>query len=180
MLLLSAASNSCHRLWRAASVCRCLGATLPAQPAAHCASENGEPGYYLLNLESSDLSNLSADLGSLGFRSGEGISPGRALRVIHAIIRACLLTFGMASAAVAEIDRKIDDVHRHIVRDALDVSFCAVSSMCVERREGDELVISLAGVNDDAPEMKPILATNDLELVTLAQNLGLGEAIDAS
>lgn len=45
-----------------------------------------------MRLETGEVANLAAELGSAGFKSGEGISPGRLLRVAHALGRACLLT----------------------------------------------------------------------------------------
>ena len=48
---------------------------------------------YEVKLETGEVANLAAELGSAGFKSGAGISPGRLLRVAHALGRACLLTF---------------------------------------------------------------------------------------
>ena len=44
-----------------------------------------ERGQYLLCLESSDVSAVSADLQALGFQSG--INPGRMIRVLHTVVR---------------------------------------------------------------------------------------------
>lgn len=58
---------------------------------AHGMAEEGVPRYEV-RLETGEVANLAAELGSAGFKSGEGISPGRLLRVAHALGRACLLT----------------------------------------------------------------------------------------
>ena len=59
--------------------------------AAAGVEEEGQDEY-LLALESSDMANLCADVASLGFLGGEGITPGRLLRVAHALTRVTLLT----------------------------------------------------------------------------------------
>jgi hypothetical protein len=48
---------------------------------------------YRLSLASSDVSNVCADMQSLGFQSY--ISPARAIRVVHTIVRTVALTFGV-------------------------------------------------------------------------------------
>lgn len=48
-------------------------------------------------LESSDMANLAADASALAFASGPGITPGRLLRVAHALTRAAIMTLGGAS-----------------------------------------------------------------------------------
>ncbi|KAL0049997.1 hypothetical protein WJX82_002413 [Trebouxia sp. C0006] len=58
--------------------------------------DDGSDAHFVLNMESSDVSNLNAELTQLGFRSGEGVSPGRTLRIVQAISRAILLTTGMS------------------------------------------------------------------------------------
>ena len=55
------------------------------------AEETGQTGY-MLNLESSDAANLSAEAVCLGYRSADGISPGRLLRTAQALARAIMLT----------------------------------------------------------------------------------------
>ena len=42
-------------------------------------------------VETGEVSNLSAEMGLVSFRTGEGVSPGRLLRVAHALARGCLL-----------------------------------------------------------------------------------------
>lgn len=53
-------------------------------------TEEGGRGQYLVCLESSDVSNISADLAALGFQSA--INPGRMIRVLHTLIRTVLIT----------------------------------------------------------------------------------------
>lgn len=55
------------------------------------AEEEGQEEY-LLALESSEMANLRADVAAAGFLSGAGMSPGRLLRVAHALSRAVLMT----------------------------------------------------------------------------------------
>ena len=50
-------------------------------------TEDGSGGQYMLCLESSDVSAVSADLQALGFQSGAGINPGRMIRVVHTVVR---------------------------------------------------------------------------------------------
>jgi len=56
-----------------------------------CAEEEGQDEY-LLALESSDLANLCADVAALGLVGGAGVTPGRLLRVIHALTRVAVMT----------------------------------------------------------------------------------------
>ena len=59
------------------------------------AEQTGQVGY-MLKLESSDAANLSAEAVGLGYRSSEGISPGRLLRTAQALARAIMLTLKSA------------------------------------------------------------------------------------
>ncbi|KAK9816598.1 hypothetical protein WJX72_002556 [[Myrmecia] bisecta] len=150
----------------ASSVLGCLGdvAHLSFAPA----SSDAGVQQYLLALESSEVSNLSAELASLGFRSGEGVSPGRALRVLHGLIRAGMLTFSSPKAQIEAVDSKFDALYQHIVRDALDVA------MCMEARSGvvdNELFVYVGGIGVDGPELCPLSLTNDLDLVSVAQSI---------
>ena len=70
--------------------------------AAACIEEEGQDEY-LLALESSDMANLCADVASLGFLGGKGITPGRLLRVVHALTRVTLLTIAGAIISCASI-----------------------------------------------------------------------------
>ncbi len=58
-----------------------------------CGAEEEGQEEYLLALESSEMANLRADVAAAGFLSGSGLSPGRLLRVAHALSRAVLMTF---------------------------------------------------------------------------------------
>ncbi len=75
-----------------------------------CTGEGGQEGQYQLALETGDASNLSCTLSGLGFRSGEGVSPGRVLRVIHAIVRTIFLAMGTKKAELAHADVIIEKV----------------------------------------------------------------------
>lgn len=44
------------------------------------------------------MANLAADLASVGYASGPGITPGRLLRVAHSLVRATIMTLGGAQA----------------------------------------------------------------------------------
>ena len=56
----------------------------------YLSADDGEP-YYAVAIETGEVSNLSAEMGLVSFRTGEGISPGRLVRVAHALARGCLL-----------------------------------------------------------------------------------------
>ncbi len=58
-----------------------------------CKAEEEGQEEYLLALESSEMANLRADVATAGFVSGAAMSPGRLLRVAHALSRAILMTF---------------------------------------------------------------------------------------
>ena len=60
------------------------------------AAETGQLGY-MIKLESSDAANLCAEALYLGYRSGEGISPGRLLRTAQALARAIMITLRSTS-----------------------------------------------------------------------------------
>lgn len=54
-------------------------------------AETGQLGY-MIRLESSDGANLMAEAVALGYKSGEGVSPGRLLRTAQALARAIMIT----------------------------------------------------------------------------------------
>ena len=74
-----------------------------------CAGE-GEEGQYQVAIETGEASNLSGSLAGLGFRSSEGVSPGRVLRVIHALVRTIFLAMGTKKAELAHADEVIEKV----------------------------------------------------------------------
>ena len=71
------------KLWQAAA------SLLPHGPDL-LPTDDGS-AYYAVAVETGEVSNLSAEMGLVSFRTGEGISPGRLIRVAHALARACLL-----------------------------------------------------------------------------------------
>ena len=123
-------------------------------------------------MESSDVSNLNAELSQLGFRSGEGVSPGRTLRIVQAISRAVLLTTGMSKAAVKGFDAKFDSWHRHLTKDTLDVAVCLAAESNVHRKSKSEpLMVHVSGTSDDTFGTKPVSLTNEVELVSMLRSL---------
>ncbi len=50
-------------------------------------------------LESSDVSNIAADLAALGFQSA--LNPGRMIRVLHTLVRTLLITLRVSSTFVS-------------------------------------------------------------------------------
>ena len=64
------------------------------------AEEEGQDEY-LLALESSDMANLCADVAALGFLGGSGVTPGRLLRVVHALTRVAVMTLSGTSPFLA-------------------------------------------------------------------------------
>lgn len=53
-------------------------------------------GQYLVCLESSDVSNIAADLAALGFQSA--LNPGRMIRVLHTLVRTLLITLRVSTS----------------------------------------------------------------------------------
>ena len=70
----------------------------------------GEQGQYQVAIETGEACNLSGSLAGLGFRSSEGVSPGRVLRVIHAVVRTIFLAMGTKKAELAHADEIIEKV----------------------------------------------------------------------
>ena len=126
----------------------------------------------MLNLESSDVSNLNAELTQLGFRSGEGVSPGRTLRIVQAISRAVLLTTGMSKSAVKAFDAKFDSWHRQLTKETLDLAVCLAAESSVRRKSSSEpLMVHVSGTSDDAAGTKPVSLTNEIELVSMIRSI---------
>lgn len=119
-------------------------------------------------MESSDVSNLSAELTQLGFRSGEGVSPGRTLRIVQAISRAVLLTTGTSAKSLKGFDSKFDAWHRHLTKETMDVAVCLAAESNVNRKSKSEpLMIHVAGTSDDVFGTKPVSLTNEIELLSM-------------
>lgn len=68
-----------------------------------CKAEEEGQEEYLLALESSEMANLRADVATAGFVSGAAMSPGRLLRVAHALSRAILMTFSGTEFAALDV-----------------------------------------------------------------------------
>ncbi len=139
-----------------------------AHDLCSCNAEDGSDPHFVLNMESSDVSNLSAELTQLGFRSGEGVSPGRTLRIVQAISRAVLLTTGRSAKSLRGFDSSFDTWHRHLTKDTMDVAVCLAAESSVHRKsKAEPLMIHVAGTSDDAFGTKPVSLTNEIELVSM-------------
>ena len=144
-------------------------------------AEDGSDPHFVLNMESSDVSNLSAELTQLGFRSGEGVSPGRTLRIVQAISRAVLLTTGTSAKSLKAFDSKFDTWHRHLTKETMDVAVCVAAESNVHRKSNSEpLMIHVAGSSDDAFGTKPLSVTNELELLSMIRAIKGDDAPDGT
>ncbi|DBA85094.1 TPA: hypothetical protein ACH3X2_005818 [Trebouxia sp. C0005] len=131
--------------------------------------DGGSDAHFVLNMESSDVSNLNAELTQLGFRSGEGVSPGRTLRIVQAISRAILLTTGRSPKSLKGFD---SNWHRHLTKETMDVAVCLAAESNVHRNSKSEpLMVHVAGTSDDAFGTKPLSVTNEIELVSMIRAL---------
>ena len=131
-------------------------------------AEDGSEPHFVLNLESSHVSNLSAELTQMGFRSGEGVSPGRTLRIVQAITRAIMLTAGKSKQSLKAFDAKCDSWHRHLTKDTIDLAVCLAAESNVQRKSKSEpLMLHIAGTSDDVFGTKPLTITNEVELVSM-------------
>eukprot|EP00884_Botryococcus_braunii_P016870 jgi/Botrbrau1/3867/Bobra.0183s0091.1 len=141
----------------------CLGelASLSFMPAT---SEDGD-AQYVLSIKSSSVSNVTADVASLAFRSGEGVTPARLLRIGHAIARAAHLALAGTPESLATLDGVLDAFHAHVGNEKLDVAVCLEASAAVNR---NALVVRLGGASEKDPEgsglPSPLLATAEFEL----------------
>ncbi|GAB4822561.1 hypothetical protein N2152v2_009607 [Parachlorella kessleri] len=140
----------------------------PSGPGSLPAAAPDRPQQYLLQFESSDISRLRADVQSLGFQSL--ITPGKAVRLVHATIRAFLLAFKRMAAShpqLRALDEKFMSWYQHMTRESLDVSLCLDLKGSVQ---GGNCVVTLSGTADEAllRETSPLVAINDLELVSAA------------
>eukprot|EP00889_Picochlorum_renovo_P004243 jgi/Picre1/31273/NNA_006627.t1 len=125
------------------------------------------PEKYLLHLESSDISRLRADVQSLGFQSA--ITPGGAVRLIHALMRAAGIAFlGKSSEELLELRHKMEGWYSLLTRDALNLS------MCIDT-EGEVMdgvfIASFRGTAEDGAvrATSPLIVTNELDLVPLGK-----------
>lgn len=132
--------------------------------------EEGARGQYLVCLESSDVSNISADLAALGFQSA--INPGRMIRVLHTLIRTVLITlWPEEKERLATIDRLFENVYHYTVRDALDLSVAVTASSLIEDNPNVEglaqMFVHFGNLRADDGDVAPLSITNDVDLVTL-------------
>ena len=131
-------------------------------------AEDGSPPHYVLNMESSDVSNLNAEVLAVGFSSGENISPGRMLRLVHAITRAIMLTTGSSASGLVDLDRHFDAVHKLLTQEALGLSVLMAAESRVQQNSSNKpLMVSMSGTGDNLRESMPVALTNDIELVSL-------------
>lgn len=133
-----------------------------------CFAEDGSPPHYVLNMESSDVSNLNAEILAVGFSSGENISPGRMLRLVHAITRAIMLTTGSSAQDIVQLDRHFDVIHKLLTQEALGLSLLVAAESRVQQDSSSKpLMVYVSGTGDNLRETTPAVITNDIELVSL-------------
>lgn len=131
-------------------------------------------------MESSDVSNLNAEVLAVGFSSGENISPGRMLRLVQAITRAIMLTTGSSKQGIAELDRHFGIMHKLLIQEALGLSvLMAGESKVLQNSSTKPLMVYVSGTGDNLRETIPAVITNDVELVSLIR-LIKGEASASS
>ena len=122
---------------------------------------------YLFHVESSDISRLRADVQSLGFQST--VTPGGAVRLVHAVVRAVMLAFKESPPEeVAAYRERMKGWYRLMTREALNVS------VCVDTRgevEGGAFMVQLSGKAEDAAlrATSPLVMTNEIDLVPLGK-----------
>lgn len=125
------------------------------------------PDKYLMHLESTDISRLRADVQSLGFQSA--ITPGGAVRLIHALLRAAGIAFlGKSSEELLDLRIKMEGWYNLLTRDALNLSMCIDTSG--EVVDG-VFIASFKGTAEDEAvrATSPLIVTNELDLVPLGK-----------
>lgn len=125
------------------------------------------PEKYLMHLESTDISRLRADVQSLGFQSA--ITPGGAVRLIHALLRAAGIAFlGKSSEELIDFRHKMEGWYGLLTRDALNLSMCIDTSG--EVVDG-VFIASFRGTAEDGAvrATSPLIVTNELDLVPLGK-----------
>jgi hypothetical protein len=139
----------------------------PGAPGATAAGAPPAPDRYLLRLESSDISRLRADVQSLGFQSA--VTPGGAVRLVHAVVRAAQLAFLERPPAELEAFREsMKGWYSLLTREALDVSACVDTRG--EVHDG-AFVLFLSGTAEQAAlrATSPMVLTNEIDLVPLGK-----------
>ena len=122
---------------------------------------------YLMHLESTDISRLRAEVQSLGFQSA--ITPGGAVRLIHALIRAAGIAFmGKTSEQLAEFRHTMEGWYSLLTRDHLNLSMCIDTAG--EVLDG-VFIAHFKGTAEDGAvrATSPLIVTNELDLVPLGK-----------
>jgi len=125
------------------------------------------PEKYLLHFESTDISRLRAEVQSLGFQSA--ITPGGAIRLIHALVRAAGIAFlGKTTEELLDFRHKMEGWYSLLTRDALNLSMCIDTSG--EVVDG-VFIASFRGSAEDGAvrATSPLIVTNELDLVPLGK-----------
>ena len=122
---------------------------------------------YLMHLESTDISRLRAEVQSLGFQSA--ITPGGAVRLIHALIRAAGIAFmGKTSEELVEFRHTMEGWYSLLTRDHLNLSMCIDTAG--EVLDG-VFIAHFKGTAEDGAvrATSPLIVTNELDLVPLGK-----------
>jgi hypothetical protein len=122
---------------------------------------------YLMHLESTDISRLRAEVQSLGFQSA--ITPGGAVRLVHALIRAAGIAFmGKTSEELVEFRHTMEGWYSLLTRDHLNLSMCIDTAG--EVLDGVFIAHFKGRAEDGAVRAtSPLIVTNELDLVPLGK-----------
>lgn len=139
----------------------------PGPVGSTAARSASAPDRYLFQLESSDISRLRAEVQSLGFQSA--VTPGGAVRLVHAVMRAAKLAF--MERPQEELDAYRESMkgwYRMMTREELDVSMCLDTKG--EVQEG-KFMVFVSGTADQAAlrATSPLVLTNEIDLVSLGK-----------
>lgn len=142
-------------------------AAAEATPGVSGVGPPAAPDRYLFHVESSDISRLRADVQSLGFQSA--ITPGGAVRLVHAVWRAIMLSFKSRPVEDCEPFRAImQGWYRLLTKEQLNVSICLDTKGEVEN---GAFIASFSGKADEAAlrATSPLVMTNEIDLVPLGK-----------
>ena len=122
---------------------------------------------YVMHLESTDISRLRAEVQSLGFQSA--ITPGGAVRLVHALIRAAGIAFmGRTSEELVEFRHTMEGWYSLLTRDHLNLSMCIDTAG--EVLDGVFIAHFKGRAEDGAIRAtSPLIVTNELDLVPLGK-----------
>lgn len=122
---------------------------------------------YVMHLESTDISRLRAEVQSLGFQSA--ITPGGAVRLVHALIRAAGIAFmGKTNEELVDFRHTMEGWYSLLTRDHLNLSMCIDTAGEVL----DKVFIAhFKGTAEDGAvrATSPLIVTNELDLVPLGK-----------